>query len=96
LPEVLRATKQENEKSQIKVFPNPVTEGNLLIMLPRLYQRGEIQLRDLQGRKVWEAGFTKSKQIQFDLSDSILKRGLYILMIQAEQDKYESKIIFHY
>ncbi len=95
-PKVLEATRKANERSEIKVFPNPVTLGHLMITLPKNYRSGEVRLVDLQGRNIWQDQFTNSKQIHLDLSDSLLERGLYILLIQAENDKYEAKVIYHY
>ena len=94
--EVLRAVEKENKTNLAKVYPNPLTQNKLTIELPQFYQQGEVSFFNLQGQKVFKQNFSNGDKITIHLTRTSLKRGLYIILIQAGNDQYESKVIYHY
>ncbi len=95
-PDVLQATRQDNELGPVRVFPNPITQGHLEIELPKYYHQGLITFIDLEGRKILEKGFNNGSKIYVNLTEHDLKRGLYIISVEAGNDLYRAKIIFHH
>ncbi len=94
--EVLQAVEKENKTNLVKVYPNPLTQNKLTIELPQFYQQGQVSFIDLQGQKVLEQSFINLKNIKINLTQTSIKKGLYIILIQADNDRYESKVIYHY
>ena len=94
--EVLQAVEKENKTNLVKVYPNPLTQNKLTIELPQFYQQGEVSFVNLQGQTVLEQNFSNGDKITIHLTRTSLKRGLYIILIKAGNDQYETKVIYHY
>lgn len=80
---------ESEANSSVSIYPNP-TKGSLKIKLktPNNYI---VSILDLIGNKVFEQTFFNQNSISLDLST--LKKGLYLVLINNNQEIYSQKIL---
>jgi len=74
----------ENIKSFIKIYPNPV-QGDLIISLDKMYSNIEVNLFNLLYQKIYTQNFERTKMIRLPLEGP---KGIYFIEIKADQNKY--------
>lgn len=79
----ISATKEEVQKINASVFPNPTTDELTLRFSGLMPNDGKIQLLDLWGRTVHEAALLPGKQ-DHNISISTLPAGVYFIQIMEE------------
>jgi len=79
----------ENPQQALNVYPNPVTEnGILMVSIDKLIRRVELNLTDLQGRRVYSQQFQISgTNAAFELNLKNIPNGVYLL--KAAGDSWE-------
>lgn len=77
----------ENTISKIKVYPNPVNNGNLTIASPQS-ESNEVEIYDLLGKQVLKASGTT-------INVSGIKTGLYVVKIKNQNETMTQKIIIN-
>lgn len=76
-----------NELQKVSIYPNPVNNGMLNIVLPS-QELKEISLFDVSGRMVFK---TKTQKNSIDVSQ--IKAGFYLMNLEVNGSKKTSKII---
>jgi len=72
---------QPGELPVINIYPNP-TSGTLSILFDKLYQKVELALFDIRGRRVMEHSTNQSRTVNLNIEH--LAEGMYVLRVQAE------------
>jgi Secretion system C-terminal sorting domain/Carbohydrate esterase, sialic acid-specific acetylesterase/Fibronectin type III domain len=80
---------QEEEKSILKVYPNPA-KNELNISFSEIFT-GEISLVDMLGRNYLEVKLLKQKSVLLDVSG--FEKGVYFLRIKGDEEIYSRKIL---
>ncbi|ASB48785.1 RICIN domain-containing protein [Alkalitalea saponilacus] len=85
----------DNETAlEVQVFPNPVTDGNVTIVLPKTKIDASneiiINIMNLQGSTVYSTKICRNHSINISLN---LIQGLYILEINDGDERYVQKLI---
>jgi hypothetical protein len=75
---------------EIRIFPNPVTDGNFTIILGGLSGLTSVRLLDVLGSTVLDQVFHNEKEIQFDTE---LKPGIYVVRIENEKKSVIRKFV---
>lgn len=76
---------EQNEKSTINLYPNPVNES-LTIMAGA---RSKVYIFNILGQNIYEDEFIGSKEIDF----SLMAKGIYLVIYSNIEGVYTSKII---
>ena len=77
--------------NDIKVYPNPITEGKLNIVLPKLEQSGQLELYTIRGGMILQQSFAeKAEELQLDVES--IPVGTYILKV-TQGDQIMSKLL---
>jgi len=80
---------------QVRVINNPFSTY-IDLRFDRLPAgRVNIQLNDVNGRKIAETEYSNIQQatLRFDLSMGYLSRGVYILSVEADRQRYTQKVV---
>ncbi len=83
----------ENEGVDFKVYPNPVTDGNLTIDLGNLIPSNDTEIRiiDITGKLVYSNDAVKTNRINIALGN--LDKGTYIVRVQNNNDVSIQKVV---
>jgi hypothetical protein len=80
--------------TEVQVYPNPLPAGErLTIESNRTFGDAEVQLFDVEGRKILSA--TMSRLMALDLNTSTFSRGIYFLKIEGPEISFRQKILIH-
>jgi hypothetical protein len=92
---VVSSVEEANLKSDMRIYPNPVTSGPLTIEFPSEVREGEISFVDENGRIVHSISVLNTKTLSIQLENKI-SRGLYFVIFRGDGKKDQGKIILHY
>ena len=83
---------EELNAGSIRIYPNPVSDGTLNILLPEaMGQKVQITLTGMQGQAVLEQNCEAAGVIQLDVSR--LNGGVYLLNIRGEKTVHNSRVV---
>lgn len=74
----------------VTIFPNP-NKGEFTIRFDHEVENTQIRLTDINGRKIYEGGF--SKQNRIDLNPQIHESGVYLLFIQEGEKQVVKRLV---
>lgn len=80
---------EENNISEINVFPNP-NNGKFTLVPYKNWSDYSIDITDLSGRLIRSEKYTSNTIVQFELKD---EKGIFLLTITSNGQKYSSRII---
>jgi hypothetical protein len=82
--------------SQMKVFPNPATDG-FMVDLPERFVKStnpsSLEVFTLEGRKVYEECFSRLSSSAIWINSESLKAGAYIVKFRQNNDLCTSKVL---
>ncbi|MDB2589318.1 peptide-N-glycosidase F-related protein [Bacteroidia bacterium] len=82
--------------SQMKVFPNPATDG-FMVDLPERFVKStnpsSLEVFTLEGRKVYEERFSRLSSSAIWINSESLKAGAYIVKFRQNNDLCTSKVL---
>ena len=91
LADGLSLEEYEIENTILSVYPNPVDE-ELTIKLPSVYERAQIRLYDVLGKKVLESSVSQNNS---KVNVSAFSKGIYLLKIEAENLSKTLKLVIN-
>jgi PKD repeat protein len=77
-------------RTEIKVYPNPLKDHKINIVLPEQTDMLNIQLFELSGKPVLQKSFFNSQKVSLELH---LPAGIYFMQIQTDKENSIFKII---
>lgn len=90
------ALKEQNNSSELKVYPNPST-GQLFISHNELIgNQVSIVVKDLQGKLVYQSNLFKQKSNQVELNLSHLINGMYIIQVNSGFNSFQEKVLIQH
>lgn len=89
-------TEINDQRPEIKIFPNPVSHQASIIMNISRPQRATVDLFDISGRHVEQIADEEiaAGQKTFHVTNNANREGLYYLRIRLEEGTYFEKLVF--
>ncbi len=81
---------KENVNNDIQFFPNPTT-GIIIITTKLNYKNIVVDVKDINGKRIFDKNFKKSDDCIIDLSNN--PQGIYFIEIDIDNKKYIEKIV---
>jgi len=83
---------ENNKASQLKFFPNPMTDNSVMQFMPPVEGNATITVSDISGRQIAQIQSYLDKSLQeFRLSG--LKHGLWFISVKGSAFQYSGKLI---
>lgn len=81
----------EYQKSQMTIYPNPVSDNFLKILNTNAISNFKIEIVSVEGKKLKEQVFTNEREINIDMSD--IKAGIYFIKTTHNSESSVMKLI---
>lgn len=95
IEQVNLSTSSLREKvSQIKIYPNPVTSGNLHISFPFIEEVIDIKVFNILGSSVFFSSFLDTKKLELNISN-VLKPGVYFVQLSGNGFTKTQKLVIN-
>lgn len=78
--------------SGTKLYPNPLTSGNLTIELPGSFKNVRAEIFNLAGKRIWNANYSENQLLKIPAT-VFPRNGLYLIHLKAEALFFQEKII---
>lgn len=82
-----------DDKTEMKVFPNPVSENNLTISFSKpLSDDAQLYLYSVAGLMIYNGSLQKGKKI-YELNTIKIPAGSYLIVVNTQEQLYQAKIV---
>jgi hypothetical protein len=89
----LALTQNTDEKSLMKLYPNPTKEFIILETIDKTQKPNNIQIFDILGKLVLDKMNTQMEGLNYKINVSNLSNGIYFMKTTFENEEYISKFI---
>lgn len=83
---------KNNQSSELKIYPNPVTENSLIEIYPPISGDAVISLLDINGRVIYQTN-TYLEKLRQEFWLSGLKHGIYLITVKGNGYQISGKLL---
>ncbi len=83
---------KDNQSSELKIYPNPVTENSLIEIYPPVSGDAVIFISDINGRVIYQMN-TRLEKLRQEFRLSGLKHGIYVITVNGNGYQISGKLL---